>query len=1153
MYIKKFVSIAVLVLIFSSLASANYYFDTGDHRWNNSANWIANSGLPTASIDATFNGWNGSPEVCNIASGDNVVCRDCVSANTTGFTTTLNVKETGSLTARGIVIAQFDDLTTATVNVMDNAVVNVTTTLVVGQGGTGTLRMTGGTVTASDIYVTMWFEGAVGHIQLDGGTLTATNNFWMGIEGQVSSMDIRGGTLKVPYTLGSTMENYIAAGKITAYGATGLAGFESTVSNNQYILSAVCPYNPVPENGTISLPQSVILSWTKVNPSESYDVYFGTDCNDVKNASAEFLAEDITNDGVIDFEDLKLLGDQWLIGTVPPGNNADINNDNKVNFADFSKLSSRWNKNSIFRVHQTQTTYNPGMLTKGVTYYWRIDVTENGQTYKGLVWSFSTSSGLEPDTYYVSTDGSDLAAGMIEQPFKTLEKVRDMIRTNGLAEGGVTVFLRGGKYFRSSEFDLTNLYSGADSKPITYSAYPGEEVRIIGGVQLQPSWFSYVNISSPVWGRLDDSAQGNIMQVNLSAHGITDYGVMRERGFFRHQRSHLEISFNGQLLQLARWPNSGLEDIGTAVSDTAFTYSGTRPERWTSAPDPWAFGYFQFQYADQYEAIANIDTVNKRITLGSRPVNGVGDNGTWYALNLLEELDSPGEWYLDRATGILYLWPPANISSAEIIVSTLGENSEKLVNCSNASFVNFKGITFEMCRYDAIQISGGTNVVFDNCVIRNAGAIGINILGGSNHLIQNTEIADVGDMGIYMKSGDIFALTPSNNTVQNCSIHGFGRWNRTYNPGVYMHGVGQKVRHNLMYDAPHSALIWGVCNQDNWSEYAANNNLIEFNNIFNVCQESGDAGALYTGRSWANRGNIVRYNFIHNIVSSETPYVHAIYMDDCSSGNNIFGNILYAATGEAVMCGGGRDNIIKNNIIAKCGSAFFTDRRGVAVINETASDPWNLLELLSQYNFTQPPWSTAYPALSAIPSSYSDPRYAQVKNPENGVFTQNISWSNSNYLVEGGWGGTGGLSYYAITNNIQNQNPLFIDEEHLIMALHEYSPAYTINGFQRVPWEKMGNLLQDKASRPILPTGWGSAPVSPKLYWAPALTAATHKVYLSQTPNPRTDGYKGEFAESSYVSSTLQNHTIYYWCVDEYDSDGNLLGSGDIWNFTTNY
>lgn len=187
--------------------------------------------------------------------------------------------------------------------------------------------------------------------------------------------------------------------------------------------------------------------------------------------------------------------------------------------------------------------------------------------------------------------------------------------------------------------------------------------------------------------------------------------------------------------------------------------------------------------------------------------------------------------------------------------------------------------------------------------------------------------------------------------------------------------------------------------------------------------------------------------------------------------------------------------------------------------------------------------------VSAIPNNYSDPGYSAAKNPC-GTISENIGW-NALFLEEGGWGGSGGFTYYLISNNIDNQNPLFIDEEHSIMALHDSSPAYTISGFFCVPWEKMGTLAKTKASRPILPIGWQAAPVLSKLYWAPALYAASHKVYFGTNSNPHLEASKRTFSDSSHSSQILQYNTTYYWCVDELDSQGNVLETSDIWNFKT--
>ena len=96
--------------------------------------------------------------------------------------------------------------------------------------------------------------------------------------------------------------------------------------------------------------------------------------------------------------------------------------------------------------------------------------------------------------YYIATDGSDSNAGTMAEPFATLEKARNEIRSlksgSGLPEGGVAVFLRSGAYFRTSTFDLTSLDSGEADKPVVYRSYPGEEVSIVGGQELVPGWFS---------------------------------------------------------------------------------------------------------------------------------------------------------------------------------------------------------------------------------------------------------------------------------------------------------------------------------------------------------------------------------------------------------------------------------------------------------------------------------------------------------------------------------------------------------------------------------------------------------------------------------------------------------------------------------------
>ena len=86
-------------------------------------------------------------------------------------------------------------------------------------------------------------------------------------------------------------------------------------------------------------------------------------------------------------------------------------------------------------------------------------------------------------------------------------------------------------------------------------------------------------------------------------------------------------------------------------------------------------------------------------------------------------------------------------------------------------------------------------------------------------------------------------------------------------------------RYNVLENGPHSAILGN-----------GNNNLFEYNVIKNFVYETSDSGAFYTGRSWANLGNILRYNEFYNILSNAATYtgsdVSAIYLDDQMSGKN---------------------------------------------------------------------------------------------------------------------------------------------------------------------------------------------------------------------------------------------------------------------------
>ena len=160
---------------------------------------------------------------------------------------------------------------------------------------------------------------------------------------------------------------------------------------------------------------------------------------------------------------------------------------------------------------------------------------------------------------YVAPTGCDTNSGSRTKPFATPERARDEVRRltqNGkLPKGGVTIWLRGGDYFRTNALDLTAADSGTPRSPIVWRARKGETVRFLGGRKL--SGFEPV-ADSAILARLPEAARRHVMQVNLKTLGLNDFGEMQSRGFGRPLTpAHCELFFGGRPMTLARWPNEG--------------------------------------------------------------------------------------------------------------------------------------------------------------------------------------------------------------------------------------------------------------------------------------------------------------------------------------------------------------------------------------------------------------------------------------------------------------------------------------------------------------------------------------------------------------------------------------------------------------------
>jgi hypothetical protein len=322
--------------------------------------------------------------------------------------------------------------------------------------------------------------------------------------------------------------------------------------------------------------------------------------------------------------------------------------------------------------------------------------------------------------FTVAPDGNDANPGTAARPFRTLERARDALRERRKREplppGGVSIVLKGGVYPRLKEsFTLSTEDSGTAAAPVVYCAAPGARPVLRAGQAI--TGFRPL-ADSPAAQRIPQAARPHVLQVDLRAAGITDFGKITPRGtdYFgplvnADTPSHLELFCNGKPMSLARWPNDtpkmserfALIETGdqetvhvdgrTMVKDSNLVYySNPRQDAWANEPDPWLFGYFQYAYFSSYRRLLGMEPDKKRmrVELGKPDEHPNLVKGSPYqGINLLCELDSPGEWYLDRATGILYFWPPAPLQRSEVVVSML---EAPVVKMEDTSHVILRGL-----------------------------------------------------------------------------------------------------------------------------------------------------------------------------------------------------------------------------------------------------------------------------------------------------------------------------------------------------------------------------------------------------------------------------------------------------------------------------
>lgn len=396
-------------------------------------------------------------------------------------------------------------------------------------------------------------------------------------------------------------------------------------------------------------------------------------------------------------------------------------------------------------------------------------------------------------------------------------------------------------------------------------------------------------------------------------------------------------------LQIVR--TSGL----SASSKTEFPFmSGQVKPTWAREPDAevhiWPSSPHSCRAFNEIVKLERVDEAAGVVVVsGKEAAVELCSGDRYFVENILEELDSPGEWYLDRKARKLYLWPKAPLTAAsQVIVPRLtrlvefGGEKDKPVHD-----IHLSGLALQETDYTpddgfvmygnntdgVITLRSADHVTVENCCLRNIGKAGIHASDGRANRFVGNEISHGAEGGICV------TRSPGGTVISDNHIHHLG-WVYKHVPGIATRDPvhGALIAHNHIHDTTR----WGI----SVGHTTSTSNIVEYNHLHHLNTESYDTGGLeVTQQSRDHRsGSIFRYNLIHDtggyssMMGRDLWNSWGIYLDSFAGGFTVHHNVVYGAYDGGLMVQGGKDNKVFNNIFVENGP-----RRQILIANHAGN------------------------------------------------------------------------------------------------------------------------------------------------------------------------------------------------------------------------
>lgn len=527
----------------------------------------------------------------------------------------------------------------------------------------------------------------------------------------------------------------------------------------------------------------------------------------------------------------------------------------------------------------------------------------------------------EDVTIYVSPDGDNAAAGTIDAPVQTIAQAIQMAA--GIKDKPVTVILRGGLYEISEPLRFGINDTRPNDCPLIIKAYENERPIISGGRRIS----GWTKQDSGLWTTtIEEVKAGNRTFTQLFVGGKRRFRArIPNEGFYR----------------VAGFPDGG-RDVHYHTDCQRFEYKpGDIDPNWTNLNDVEIIVYHF--WTDSHLPIQSIDTDKHIVTFKHKAGKVFTDDFTadgarYIVENVYEGLDAPGEWYLDRRTGVLsYLPQPGEDMNAVEVIAPLatslidfeGHALEQRyveniriegVELAYTNFVLPEGSSNDAQGSSsvpaAIRMKGCRQIAFVQCTIRDLGTFAFDIGEGCRnvHVVRNT-LTGLAGGGVRVTGGDDNShplLRTANNTISDNIIGPYGEQYPSAVGVLLMHTFGNTVSHNEIHHGWYTGVSvgwrWG------YQRSISRDNIIEYNHIHHIGQGLlSDMGAIYT--LGVSPGTVIRGNLIHDIESHHYGG-WGIYNDEGSSHILVENNIVYNTKFAGYNIHYAKEITVRNNIFA---------------------------------------------------------------------------------------------------------------------------------------------------------------------------------------------------------------------------------------------